>query len=177
MITPVRPTLIDDVEQLAGGLARRELVGDRPARVAPDHAKLALLREAIDLDDDAVGLVLELVAAGHPLAAVGDHLLEILEAPAVAVDREAERAEQLERLPLRAQRARPRTGRPHRRRSAAARPAVIDRILLAQRAGGGVARVGGHALAGGGQALVQRLEVGDAHVDFAAHLDRGGIED
>ena len=46
------------------------------------------------------------------------------------------------------------------------------RVELADRAGGGVARVGEGGLAGRGAALVQGFEVGDRQVDLAAHLDQ-----
>ena len=45
-------------------------------------------------------------------------------------------------------------------------------VELADRAGGGVARVGEGRLAGRGAAFVQRLEVGDRQVDLAAHFDQ-----
>ena len=44
------------------------------------------------------------------------------------------------------------------------------RVQLAQRAGGGVARVGEYLAAGLSLPLVQRGEVGAGHVDLAAHL-------
>ena len=48
------------------------------------------------------------------------------------------------------------------------------RVLLAERAGGGVARVRRELLAQFRDALVQLAEAGDRHVDLAAHLgDRG----
>ena len=46
---PVRPTVIDDVEQLRARLARLELVGDRPARIARDDAEPLLRRESSTL--------------------------------------------------------------------------------------------------------------------------------
>ena len=46
------------------------------------------------------------------------------------------------------------------------------RVELADRAGGGVARVGEGRLAGLGAALVQRFEGGDRQVDLAAHFDQ-----
>ena len=45
--------VLDERLDLLGG----ELEGDRPARSPRDHAQAALLVEAVDLDDDAVGLV------------------------------------------------------------------------------------------------------------------------
>ena len=57
------------------GGRRRELPGDRPARVAPDRAEPALQRQVVDLDDDAVDLEVELAAALLPLQALRDHLV------------------------------------------------------------------------------------------------------
>ena len=53
------------------------------------------------------------------------------------------------------------------------------RILLAQRAGGGVARIGelarlGRILGLGEQARVERGEIGLRHIDLAAHLEHVG---
>ena len=59
---PVRPTRHDDVEQLRVDLLGRVLVGDRPARRAAGGAELFVQGELIDLDDDAVDLVLDAVA-------------------------------------------------------------------------------------------------------------------
>src|SRR5579859_6869134 len=42
------PDIDADRKQPAGGLTRREFVGNRPARVAPDHAQCVLLCKAID---------------------------------------------------------------------------------------------------------------------------------
>ena len=49
------------------------------------------------------------------------------------------------------------------------------RVLLAQRAGRRIARVDEEALARVRLTLVHRLELGDRHVDFAAHLEHVGI--
>ena len=59
----------DDVEQLRVDLLGRVLVGDRPARCAAGRAELVVQRELVDLDDDAVDLVLDVVAV---LAVVPD---------------------------------------------------------------------------------------------------------
>ena len=78
-----------------------------------------------------------------------------------------------ERLVARPIACRPAARRPrprHRRRSAAA--ASRDRrVELAQRAGGGIARVGEDLAAGGLLPRVQRGEIRVRHVDLAAHLE------
>ena len=56
----------DDVVQLRRRRRRRELPGDRPARLAADHAQLAPERPLVDLDDDAVDLVVELARGAPP---------------------------------------------------------------------------------------------------------------
>jgi hypothetical protein len=59
----------DDVEQLRVDLLRRVLVRDRPPRRTTGGAELVVQRELVDLDDDAVDLVLDVVAV---LAVVRD---------------------------------------------------------------------------------------------------------
>ena len=51
-----------DVEQLGVDLLGRVLERDRPARRAAGRAEPALQREVVDLDHDAVDLVLDVVA-------------------------------------------------------------------------------------------------------------------
>ena len=79
----------DHVEQLRRRRRRRELPGDRPARLAPDHAQLPPQRPLVDLDDDAVDLVVELLAALLPPAAALDHGLDPRVVGGVGVDLEA----------------------------------------------------------------------------------------
>ncbi len=63
---PGPPDVRDDVLDDRLDLLRRELVGDRPARGPADDPEPLLLVEPVDLDDDAVGLVRELVALVAP---------------------------------------------------------------------------------------------------------------
>ena len=56
---PGAPDRDDDVEQLGVHLLGRVLVGDRPARGAARGAELVVQSELVDLDDDAVDLVLD----------------------------------------------------------------------------------------------------------------------
>ena len=69
---PGAPDRDDDVEQLRVDLLGRVLVGDRPARRAARRTELVVQRELVDLDDDAVDLVLDVVAV---LAVVLDELV------------------------------------------------------------------------------------------------------
>ena len=70
------PDADHDVEKLRTRLARLELKGDRPTRIARDDAEPLLQREIVDLDDDAVDLVVELVALRLPRTAVLDDVFQ-----------------------------------------------------------------------------------------------------
>ncbi len=61
--TPVRPTLAMMRVDAGDLLARRELEGEGPARVARGGAQLFARRQVVELDDDAVDLEAEVVAA------------------------------------------------------------------------------------------------------------------
>ena len=130
-----------DPLELGGGRARRELPGDRPARLAADHAELALQLEVVDLDHHAVDLEVEPVAALLPGVAGGDDCVEVVVHLDVRVHPEAVLAQPLERLGLRASNSSPSSApiavAPHRQR-----PRGRElRVELADRAGGRVARV------------------------------------
>ena len=82
-----------DVEQRGGALLGRQLVGDRPAGRPGREAQLSLQAQVVDLDHDAVDLVVEVVADGLDGLHVVEHGGEVVEAPAAVVDREAEVAQ------------------------------------------------------------------------------------
>ena len=82
-----------DVAQQRRALLRRELVGDRPARRPRREAEAGPLLDVVDLDDDAVDLVVEIVAVLLPVLAVAEHVVERRERLRLRVDREAERAQ------------------------------------------------------------------------------------
>ena len=65
---PRPPDVGDDVLDDRLDLLGRVLVGDRPARGAGHHAEARLLVERVDLHDDAVGLVVEVVARARASA-------------------------------------------------------------------------------------------------------------
>ena len=69
------PDRHDDVEQLRVHLLGRVLVRDRPARRAARRAELVVQGELVDLDDDAVDLVLDVVPV---LAVVLDEVVGAL---------------------------------------------------------------------------------------------------
>ena len=149
-------------------LLRRVLESDRPARRARDEAELELLVEAVDLDDDAVDLVLQLMALPLPLGVVLDHVVDAREPPPVLVDPEAHPLQPTEHVPLRAARAAG-VERVHERLQVAApRDAGIDLTHASRR---GVARVDIPGLALRLHLRVQALEGGDRKVHLAAHLE------
>ena len=171
---PAGPPDVDaDVEQLGGDLLRRVLVRDRPARRPRRRAELVLHRPLVELDHHAVDLVLDRVPVLAEVADVGPHLVQV-------------------RASLRCGL----TGRPQRSRASYASDsrsgrealehaeAVADeaqvagrgdpRILLPQRSGRRVARVGERRLAVGDQRLVQRGELLDREEHLAADLEHVG---
>ena len=168
---PVRPTFQTTLVHRRRRRRRRELPGDRPARLAPDHAQLPPQRPLVDLDDDAVDLVVERLAPLLPPVAALDDALDALVVVGVGVDLEAALAQPLDLVhvggeveaadgadPVDPGRERPFGGQ--------------RRVELADRAGGRVARVGEGRFLGFGAALVERFEGGDRQVDLAAHFDQ-----
>ena len=82
-------------------LLRRELVRDGPARVARHEAEALLIGDPVDLDDDAVGAVVEIVPLGPPLADEGEDLVDVLRLPHVRIRAQAELAQSGEQRVLR----------------------------------------------------------------------------
>ena len=146
-----------NLPQLCDLRCRRELPGNRPARVAADHAQPPLLLGVIDLDHDAIDLEAERATPLLPLQAALDRLLLASEPFNVAVDREAALAQPLQRLPLRAE-ADPFAGAyavgPEREWPLGGEA----RVELTQRPCCRIARVHEGRLAVAGTALVEALE-------------------
>ncbi len=162
----------DDVEQLRRRRRRRELPGDRPARLTAHHAQLAPERPLVDLDDYAVDLVVELVATLLPPAAALHHRLDAGVVVGVGVDLEAALAQPLDLLAMGGEvetAGRADAVAPDRKRSFGGERGV----QLADRARGRVPRVGKGRFAGLGAAFVEGLEVGDRQVDLAPDFDQG----
>ena len=161
----------DYVAQLRRRRGRRELPGDRPARLTADHAQLPPQRPLVDLDHHPVDLEIErLTALLPPLAALDDGV-DAGMVGGVGVDLEAALGQPGDLLDVGG----------GIEVAAGAEPVAPDRegafggqggIELADRAGGGVAGIGEGRLAGRGAALVQRFEVGDRQVDLAADFDQ-----
>ena len=162
-----------DAVQDGGRLLGRELVRRRPARAARDEAEPLLQVEPVDLVDDAVDVVAERGAAGLDVAVDREHFLDGMGELRQRIDAEAAGREPVQHGGLGVLRhlahLAPGIG------EESERPFRGDgRVELAQRAGGGVARIGEHRLAGRGLALVEGEKVGMAHIDFAADLADGG---
>ncbi len=150
-----RPPDLDlDAEQFRRHLPCRELEGDGPARVFAHEAEFRGEAQVVNLDDHAVGLVGQFVAAVGPGFRVGDGSLEVREAAGRVRDREAERFQPFQQFPL--------AGRDF---AAFRINNLVDeqrqwagggdgRVELAQRPGGGVARVEIDSLTGFRQFLV-----------------------
>ncbi len=152
---------------------RRELPGDRPARVPADGAESALQLEVVDLHDRSVDLEVELSTASLPCHALCDHLLLPVEQGDAVVYAEAVLAEPLQALGVGLE-AEP-LGNPDLVAPDRQRPLRrVGRVELADRAGGGVAGIHEGRFARFGAALVERREVAKGHVDLAPHLDQRG---
>ena len=152
---------------------RRELPGDRVARLPPDDAELAPEPAVVDLDDGAVDLVVEALPLPLPPLTAGDHLGAGLVNGDLVVDPEAALAQPGELVAV---------GRVVDA-AAVTDPVGPDlqralggerRVLLADRSGGGVARVGECRQARLGTFGVEPLEAGSGEVDLAPNLDQLG---
>jgi hypothetical protein len=164
-----------DREDAGDLLARRELEGEGPARMARGPPQGLAGREVVQLDDDAVDLIAEVVALRFEVRMIGLDLLDgILRGGTAhqAVHPQSPGAERLQHLPL--------GGDLQPFGSEDVVGVEVEgaggghlRIELPHRAGGGVARVGERLLAFGEEALVQLVEVFRAHDHLAAHGDEG----
>ena len=81
------------------GLLGVELVRRRPARGLGGDAEPLALSEAIDLDDHAIGVVVEVVPLLGPGLDVLDHAVDVVERLDMGVDREAVAAFAARRAP------------------------------------------------------------------------------
>ena len=70
------------------GLLCRELVGHAPARRTPGKSQLGLLGQAIDLDHQAVNLIVEIPALRLPPVTQGQGLVQRLDPTGMFVHRE-----------------------------------------------------------------------------------------
>ena len=179
---PGTPDLHGDVQQFGVDLLGRVLVGDGPTRRPRGRAQRPLQAEIVDLDDDAVERVLDVAAV---LAVIVDHVEDLRERRDLTVVRRHRHS------PLGVQRVRlglvgddvMRAGGPPRapaQRTDAMRvkaqpPCGGDaRILLPERSGRRIARVGERRAPGILLFTVERLEIVPTHEHLAADLHELG---
>jgi hypothetical protein len=151
-------------------LGRREFVGDRPARFATDHTHSSLQAKLVDLDHEAIDLVVERLTVLLESLYVLHQRIEVLETLDQRVRAKAQLLHPLQHFPLGYRRL---TVHPtelvkediQRSRSG------DGRIELSQRAGGRVARAGKQRQTARGAFLVEALEALPGHVDLATHLE------
>src|SRR5690606_12005890 len=164
-----------DVDQLGVDLLGRVLVRDGPARGARGGAEAALERDLVQLHDDAVDLVRHGVAV---LAVVRDELPDALDAVDHLVVRRGGQAPGLEQVVsvgpagVAPGEALQRADAVHQHVQRAG--GGHARVLLPQRTGRRVARVGEGLVAGGHQAGVELLELLHREEDLAPDLHQVG---
>ena len=182
------PDLDGDVQQPGAYLLGRVLVGGGPAGHSGGVPQAALKGVVVELEDDAVDLVDEVVAVGGVALDVGLALGASPHHGVVGGYRQPPSGQQLIPLVLAGREPLPRC------RGDRTDPVGDHRqgpgsgnggVLLAQRAGSRVARVGKDLQEGGavglplqveGSALlVEGLELLGGEVDLAAHLEQGGV--
>ena len=148
----------------------RELKGNSPAWCAGGKAQVELLLEAVNLYDHAVDVVIEVAAV---LERLGTELVNLGGCGAachVGVDAKAGAAQPVEKFTLAVDVQRIGIGDGIDKGGQVAARRDLG-ILLAQAAGGGVARVGKGVAALGIGLVVQTNKAALRHVDLAAHLD------
>ena len=164
-----------DLFEQRDGLLGGEFPGDGPAWGAADEAHSALQREVVDFVDDAVDVVVEAGAPGCEVGLEGGGFVFGFEQAGLIVDLEAPLREAVEVFAVAGGRAV--AGVAHgvgeQRERTLGR---LRRVDLAQRPGGGVARVGVEPQAGRLLGLVEGEEITLGEEDFAADFDqrRGG---
>mmetsp|Transcript_20026 Transcript_20026/g.51306 ORF Transcript_20026/g.51306 Transcript_20026/m.51306 type:complete len:428 (+) Transcript_20026:375-1658(+) len=164
-----------DGQQARDSLLRRELPGDGPARIRSHTAERLLHVEAVHLEHRAVRLVRQRSPPRHPRPRRRDRILEAVRQPVVAADGEARAGEALQVLPVRGTQrcegAAARQGGEQLVRHKAEAPFPGRHgVQQAQRAGGGVARVGEGLLPGGHLRPVHLRVRLLCHVHLATHL-------
>ena len=168
----VRHDVLDDrLDLLRAGTCRRSpsAAPGRPCRGAPAG-------RPVDLDDDAVGLVRELVAPLPPALGEGDDGLDVEIVGAIRVDRKAQALQPVE------------GGRLLGRRPVAVLEELVEpgrqlaagghlRVVLAQRARAAVARVGVERQPGLLALGVDPRELRPRHEHLAPDIGRGGLRE
>ena len=148
----------------------RKLKGDGPARRAGSKAQVELLLKAVDLYDHAVDVVVQVTAV---LKRLGTELVDLGgcgTACHVGVDAKAGAAQPVQKLALAVDVQRVGIGDGVDKGGQIAACCDLG-ILLAQAAGGGVARVGEGVAALGIGLFIQTNKAALGHVDLAAYLN------
>ena len=148
----------------------RELKGNGPARRAGGKAQVELLLEAVDLYDHAVDVVVQVAAV---LERLGTELVDLGRRGAtshVGVDAKAGATQPIEELALAVDVQRIGIGDGVDKGGQIATRRDLG-VLLAQAAGGSVARVGEGVATLGIGLVVQAHKAALGHIDLAAHLD------
>ena len=164
-----------DVQRQHAGarFLRGELVRDRPTRCPRDEAHCPLLVDAVELVDHAVDVERQRVAPGADAGVIAEHAVESLHHRHQIAHRKTHRGQPRQRLRMRgrglalhfAERIGVERERPLRGHA---------RILLPQRAGSAVARIGQRLAAGLAHACVVGFEIGARQDHFTAHFQHGG---
>jgi hypothetical protein len=165
-----RPPHVDgDADEPRDLTLGRKLEGDGPPGELAGGPEEPALGEVVDLDHDAVGLEIECPALHGPLVAERDDRRNAVTDARVRLDRKAPRAELVERRLVSG-----RTGKRDGLIEVRAQAPLGDerRIEVAERAGGGVARIGEERFALVLTVAVEANERGARKEDFAADLDR-----
>ena len=154
-------------------LPQLDLVGDDPSRRLAGGAEPVPLGEVVDLDDHAVGLVVEFVPPLELVGAVLKDGVDGIERSAVGNRRQAETTHQAEELVVSSHRN---AFEPPFAMGEEAQPPLgaLARIEQFERAGGGVARIGQLPFPPLRQNPVQPRQLRIRHVHFAANLDHFG---
>ena len=152
------------------GLLCQRLGGNCPARRLGGRAQLPLVLGRIDLEDQAVDLVFQRLPPVHPAIAEFAQAFKPLELLAMRIYLESQFLHQIQALPVRFT---PGLAINQQRVSIEVQSTARgDRgVEHAQRAGGGIPRIGENMPALGGLAPVERRERGLGHHHFAAHFE------
>ena len=157
-----------DVVDFRGFLRGREFEGNRPARAARNHAQFLLQAETVDFHDRAVNFIRQRFALFVQFVITAQHVINPL-TKIMKGRRQAHSAEHGEHFELRIERhAFDVAERVEKGFERAFRG--LRRVKLAQRSGGGVARIRKQIVAGLLARFVQLDEIRFIHIDFAAHF-------
>ena len=159
-----------DATQQRGALLWRELVCDCPPRGPRRKPQPLPLNKIVDLDHDPVDLVAEVVAMFLAIGAIRDDSVDRTEQADVRVDREPQRANQLQRLVMRTK-SRPTDDLTNLIRPKRQTPTSrCSRIFLPKTAGGSIARIHERPRSRSQILVVELLEHSVRHVHLTANL-------